>query len=556
MKNIFKILLVMILSFSLSMVYASQEEIDNAKKATEEYCEEDKEKKGCIYDSNNILYTDSGTVRNENAAVSLTLSGRKLVRGYQAADANGNMVFAGCYKANVSNVDYWGDGDYYIFKVVKFSGSSCSTVASDIVPAKGTKWKFGIFNGEYDGNNGIGNNMATYEGWTAKNGGGCPLMFGLTANTRWYTSSKNTYVFSDDAAGFNLQVFSFFGDEEYKQSPGCTIMDKDGHEEAEECFNNAASKIESYSCPSDMSKLSEMATELEKYQTECKSEFKKLYSKGLLESEAEEFSTLLKNKAKEKINSCQYSKCNISSTQIQKIIDAKAGTKCEKGCSISMKEQSEAENAQCYCCGGSRGCSYTWTDKPSSSCSKSNKTKDKCVGTTDTDVCLTCLEDAYKKAGLTSAQKKCMIESDIKRAQAESKVTSDIDKQFDDQVQKDLEENRQTRDEIENYEFSSELPAQGFGKGGESCEAIVGPNIAKLIKMSLNILRIIGAIIAIVNGMMTLIPAVVNKDPEALKKAGNKCVKIAAILLVIGVFPSILRVIGKIFGYDLSCIFG
>ena len=56
--------------------------------------------------------------------------------------------------------------------------------------------------------------------------------------------------------------------------------------------------------------------------------------------------------------------------------------------------------------------------------------------------------------------------------------------------------------------------------------------------------------------MMTLIPAVVNKDPEALKKAGNKCVKIAAILLVIGVFPSILRVIGKIFGYDLSCIFG
>lgn len=200
----------MILSFSLSMVYASQEEIDNAKKATEEYCEEDKEKKGCIYDSNNILYTDSGTVRNENAAVSLTLSGRKLVRGYQAADANGNMVFAGCYKANVSNVDYWGDGDYYIFKVVKFSGSSCSTVASDIVPAKGTKWKFGIFNGEYDGNNGIGNNMATYEGWTAKNGGGCPLMFGLTANTRWYTSSKNTYVFSDDAAGFNLQVFSFF----------------------------------------------------------------------------------------------------------------------------------------------------------------------------------------------------------------------------------------------------------------------------------------------------------------------------------------------------------
>ena len=56
--------------------------------------------------------------------------------------------------------------------------------------------------------------------------------------------------------------------------------------------------------------------------------------------------------------------------------------------------------------------------------------------------------------------------------------------------------------------------------------------------------------------MMSLIPAVVSKEPEALKKAGNKCLKMGVILLVIGVFPTILRVIGKIFGYDLSCIFG
>ena len=221
-----------------------------------------------------------------------------------------------------------------------------------------------------------------------------------------------------------------------------------------------------------------------------------------------------------------------------------------------MKEQSEAENAKCYCCGGSRGCSYTWTDKPSSSCSKSNKTKDKCVGTTDTDACLTCLEDAYKKAGLNSAQRKCMIETDIKKSQVVTSLKGDIDDQFDDQVEEKLKENEELYDSIEKYEFNADLPAQGFGEGGESCEAIVGPNIAKLIKMSLNILRIIGAIIAIVNGMMTLIPAVISKDPEALKKAGNKCVKIAAILLVIGVFPSILRVIGKIFGYDLRCIFG
>ena len=149
-----------------------------------------------------------------------------------------------------------------------------------------------------------------------------------------------------------------------------------------------------------------------------------------------------------------------------------------------------------------------------------------------------------------------MIETDIKKSQVVTSLKEDIDDQFDDQVEEKLKENEELYDSIEKYEFNADLPAQGFGEGGESCEAIVGPNIAKLIKMSLNILRIIGAIIAIVNGMMTLIPAVISKDPEALKKAGNKCVKIAAILLVIGVFPSILRVIGKIFGYDLSCIFG
>ena len=108
---------------------------------------------------------------------------------------------------------------------------------------------------------------------------------------------------------------------------------------------------------------------------------------------------------------------------------------------------------------------------------------------------------------------------------------------------------------IENTEFDADLPAPGFGEGGETCKEIVGENIAKLIKLAINILRIVGAVIAIVNGMMTLIPAVVSKDPEALKKAGNKCVKLAGVLLVIGVFPTILKVIARIFGYDMSCIF-
>ena len=48
-----------------------------------------------------------------------------------------------------------------------------------------------------DGKTSIGDQMATFIEWTAKNGGECPIGFGLVANTRWYTSSNHRYVFSD-----------------------------------------------------------------------------------------------------------------------------------------------------------------------------------------------------------------------------------------------------------------------------------------------------------------------------------------------------------------------
>lgn len=568
MKNVLKSIFATILVFSFSSVCLADDPIksDETKESiseTKEFCLENIEKKGCMYDPNDELYTKSGKVKNRNGTIKVTINNADLVRGYQAVDSDGNLVFAGCYKSSIDTEDHWywkvNGGDAYVFKIVKLKSGKCKATDSDIVPAKGVSYR-GIndfyITVTYDGQSGIGADMAIYEGWTAETGGSCPKIFGLTANTKWYTKTSNKYAFTDDSTGFLHGKGMAFSSDVYERSTGCTINDKQGYEEAKACFDEAMASIDAYKCPSDISDLSKMSDDLAAYQKQCDSKLAVLYANKLLTDNAKEFSDKLKAKAEEKANSCQYSDCNISSTQIQKIIDAKAGTKCEKGCSISMKEQSEAENAQCYCCGGSRGCSYTWTDKPSSSCSKSNKTKDKCVGTTDTDVCLTCLEDAYKKAGLNSAQRKCMIETDIKKSQVVTSLKEDIDDQFDDQVEEKLKENEELYDSIEKYEFNADLPAQGFGEGGESCEAIVGPNIAKLIKMSLNILRIIGAIIAIVNGMMTLIPAVISKDPEALKKAGNKCVKIAAILLVIGVFPSILRVIGKIFGYDLSCIFG
>ena len=125
----------------------------------------------------------------------------------------------------------------------------------------------------------------------------------------------------------------------------------------------------------------------------------------------------------------------------------------------------------------------------------------------------------------------------------------------------DTEKNTETGEEYENkYEnnygpFEGNMPAPGFGEGGELCSDILNGNLSKLVKLCITILRIAGAVIAVVNGMIALIPAVVSKNPDALKKAGHKCMLMGVILLAIGVFPTLLRVIAKIFGYDVSCIF-
>lgn len=568
MKNILKSILATILVFSFSSVCLADDPIKSNEtkesiSETKEFCLENIEKKGCMYDPNDELYTKSGKVKNRNGTIKVTINNADLVRGYQAVDSDGNLVFAGCYKGSIDTEDHWywkvNGGDAYVFKIVKLKSGKCEKTDDDIVPAKGVSYR-GIndfyIKVTYDGQSGIGADMAIYEGWTAETGGSCPKIFGLTANTRFYTKTSNKYAFTDDPTGFLHGKGIAFSSDVYERSTGCTIDDKKGYEEAAACFNDALAEIDSYKCPSDLSEMSKMSEDLAKYQKQCDSKLAVLYANKLLNDNAKEFADKLKKKVEEKISSCQYNKCNVTETQIQKIAEAKSGSKCQNGCSISIKEQSESENAQCYCCGGSsRGCTYSWIENPATSCAKVNKSKDKCVGNTETDSCLTCLENAYKKAGLSSTQKKCMIDTDIQKSQAITEVKGDIDDQFEEQVEEKLKENEELYDSIEKYEFNADLPAQGFGEGGETCKEIVGENIAKLIKLAINILRIVGAVIAIVNGMMTLIPAVVSKDPEALKKAGNKCVKLAGVLLVIGVFPTILKVIARIFGYDMSCIF-
>lgn len=125
----------------------------------------------------------------------------------------------------------------------------------------------------------------------------------------------------------------------------------------------------------------------------------------------------------------------------------------------------------------------------------------------------------------------------------------------------DTEKSTETKEEYEeNYEskygsYNGTLTTQGFGEGGQSCIDVVGENLSKMIKLSINVLRIAGAIIAIIKGMTLLIPPIMDGDKASLQKAGKKCIKLGIILLIIGVFPTIIRFMGYIFKYDLSCIF-
>ena len=88
----------------------------------------------------------------------------------------------------------------------------------------------------------------------------------------------------------------------------------------------------------------------------------------------------------------------------------------------------------------------------------------------------------------------------------------------------------------------------------ESCSSLLGENLTKIVKAGIRIIQIAAAIIAIVNGMIILIPAVMAKDADGLKAASKKLVLMAIILAAVFLFPTLLRLIGNIFKFDISCI--
>lgn len=88
-----------------------------------------------------------------------------------------------------------------------------------------------------------------------------------------------------------------------------------------------------------------------------------------------------------------------------------------------------------------------------------------------------------------------------------------------------------------------------------TCEEMLGKKTgAKIVKSSITIIQVLSAIVAVINGMIILLPAVTKGDADALKASSKKLVWMGIVLLLILVFRPIVRLIGTIFEFDTTCI--
>ena len=137
---------------------------------------------------------------------------------------------------------------------------------------------------------------------------------------------------------------------------------------------------------------------------------------------------------------------------------------------------------------------------------------------------------------LTSSEQK-------QQADTYDSVNNDVDQSID-----------EVKEHFDDVHENFKIPDISIKDNTLNCKELVGENLSKIIKLIITILQIAGAIIAIVNGMITLIPAVISKDAEALKSAEKKCITMAIVLVLIILLPTLLIFLSNIFGYDLSCI--
>ena len=91
--------------------------------------------------------------------------------------------------------------------------------------------------------------------------------------------------------------------------------------------------------------------------------------------------------------------------------------------------------------------------------------------------------------------------------------------------------------------------------GATDCYTILGKNLTKLVHAFITVIQVAAAIIAVVKGMLILVPPILAKDADALKKATKVLIDLAIVLIIILLFRPLIRLMGNILELDISCIF-
>ena len=144
--------------------------------------------------------------------------------------------------------------------------------------------------------------------------------------------------------------------------------------------------------------------------------------------------------------------------------------------------------------------------------------------------------------------------------------TTDIVKQEENKTDnKKQEEDKTTKEEVKeetkqkdstNEESNGEFkPVElKIDDSKKTCKDILGPVLTQVIKGGIVIVQIVCAIIAILNGMLILVPAVVTKDADSLKKSSKKLAMLGIILMLVIIFKPLVRIIATLLEYDITCI--
>ena len=272
-------------------------------------------------------------------------------------------------------------------------------------------------------------------------------------------------------------------------------------------------EITNKQCPSDLKNIDTYRQTLTGLANKCSGDFEVLYKVDLLKNNATIFKTNLTKAANDKLTACQYSQCNLTASEISNLTNRLSSSSCKDGCA------------------GKTGSQY--------------------------DSCFSCLKGVFNSCGLPSNKIQCLVDSQKDKDEALQQLAEEVAQEQEEHIAEEVQEGEEIMEQIyHSYEEGTAPTAVSPGIGSEvkTCQEILGKNLTKIVHAFITIIQIASAIIAIVKGMMILIPPIVAKDADALKKASSTLILLGIVLVIVLLFKPLIIFLGRILELDVSCI--